>query len=53
MKSLTSLIPLVAGLLIALTYLLVQGMVPDSGRHERTLDDLRAGRVVGRTVLTA
>ncbi|MER8962272.1 two-component system VirA-like sensor kinase [Mesorhizobium sp. M0701] len=41
MKSLRILAPIVACLLIALTYLLVQGTAPDAARHERTLDALR------------
>jgi signal transduction histidine kinase len=41
MKSLRVLAPFVASLLIALTYLLVQGAAPDAARHERTLDALR------------
>lgn len=41
MKSLRILAPIVACLLIALTYLLVQGTAPDAARHEHTLDALR------------
>ncbi|MET3593120.1 signal transduction histidine kinase [Mesorhizobium shonense] len=41
MKSLPILAPVVACLLIVLTYLLVQGAAPDAARHERTLDALR------------
>jgi signal transduction histidine kinase len=41
MKQLNTLFPIVTGLLIALTYLLVQGTAPDATRHERTLDALR------------
>src|SRR6478672_656352 len=41
MRPLSTLILLVAGLLIALTYLLVQGTVPDATQHERTVDALR------------
>jgi signal transduction histidine kinase len=41
MRPLNALVPFVAGLLIALTYLLVQGTAPDAERHERTLDALR------------
>ncbi|WP_352828476.1 DAHL domain-containing protein [Mesorhizobium sp. M0159] len=41
MKSLRILAPIVACMLIALTYLLVQGTAPDAARHERTLDALR------------
>jgi signal transduction histidine kinase len=41
MKSLRILAPVVACLLILLTYLLLQGAAPDAARHERTLDALR------------
>ncbi|MER9879753.1 two-component system VirA-like sensor kinase [Mesorhizobium sp. M0118] len=41
MKSLRILAPIVACLLIVLTYLLVQGTAPYAARHERTLDALR------------
>ena len=41
MRPFSTLIPLVAGLLIALTYLLVQGTAPDATQHERTVDALR------------
>ncbi|TIT00792.1 two-component system VirA-like sensor kinase [Mesorhizobium sp.] len=41
MKSLRVLAPVVACLLIVLTYFLVQGAAPDGARHERTLDALR------------
>ena len=41
MRPFSTLIPLVAGLLIALTYLLIQATAPDATRHERTLDALR------------
>lgn len=34
--------PVVAGLLLVLTYLSVRGAAPDPARHERTLDALRA-----------
>jgi signal transduction histidine kinase len=40
-KSLRTLVPVVAGLLIVLTYLLVQGTAPAAERHERTLDAIR------------
>ena len=35
-------VPVVAALLVALTYLLVQGTAPDPARHDRTLDALRS-----------
>ncbi|WP_086998910.1 two-component system VirA-like sensor kinase [Rhizobium sullae] len=41
MTSLRPLAAIVAGLLIMLTYLLVQGAAPDTQRHERTLDAVR------------
>lgn len=41
MKPLRTLVPVVAGLLIVLTFLLIQGTAPDAARHERTLDALR------------
>lgn len=41
MKSLPILAPVVACLLIVLTFLLMQGAAPDAARHERTLDALR------------
>jgi signal transduction histidine kinase/CheY-like chemotaxis protein len=41
MKSLRALVPVVTGLLLVLTYFLVQGAAPDPVRHERTLDALR------------
>jgi signal transduction histidine kinase len=41
MKSLRILAPIIACLLIVLTYLLVQGAAPDAARHERVLDALR------------
>ncbi|AZN99802.1 two-component system VirA-like sensor kinase [Mesorhizobium sp. M9A.F.Ca.ET.002.03.1.2] len=41
MKSLRILAPVIACLLIVLTYLLVQGAAPDAARHERALDALR------------
>ncbi len=41
MRQFRTLIPFVAGLFIALTYLLVQGTAPDATRHERTVDALR------------
>jgi signal transduction histidine kinase/ActR/RegA family two-component response regulator len=42
MKPLNVLLPLLAGLLVALTYLVVQGAAPDGTQHERTLAALRA-----------
>jgi signal transduction histidine kinase len=36
------LLPIAAGLLLLLTYLLIAGAGPDTTRHERTLDALRA-----------
>jgi len=57
MKSLSLLVPIVASLLIALTYLLVQGTVPDSAEHERVLHALRTvilqDAVLERDVLRA
>ncbi len=41
MKLLRALVPIVSGSLIVLTYLLLQGTIPDAARHERTLDALR------------
>ncbi|TIP30856.1 MAG: response regulator [Mesorhizobium sp.] len=41
MKSLPILAPVVACLLIVLTYLLLQGAALDAARHERTLDAIR------------
>jgi hypothetical protein len=41
MKSLSLLVPIVACLLIVLTYLLVQGTAPDPSHHERVLHALR------------
>jgi signal transduction histidine kinase/CheY-like chemotaxis protein len=37
-----ALAPIAAGLLLVLTWLLIQGASPDAARHERTLDALRA-----------
>jgi hypothetical protein len=37
-----TLVAIAAGLLLLLTYLLVEGTGPDAARHERTLDALRA-----------
>lgn len=42
MKMLRALVPILAGLLIVLTFLLVQATAPDADRHEATLDALRA-----------
>src|SRR5262249_36940430 len=41
MKPLKALLPLIAGLVITLTYLLAQAMVPDANEHERTLEALQ------------
>jgi signal transduction histidine kinase/CheY-like chemotaxis protein len=41
MKPLTVLAPIVAALLVILTYFMVQGLAPDAARHERVLDALR------------
>jgi signal transduction histidine kinase/CheY-like chemotaxis protein len=41
MKSLRFVLPVIAALLIVLTWLLVQGTAPDAARHERTLDAVR------------
>src|SRR3954447_10712932 len=42
MMPLRALVLIAAGLLLFLTYLLIQGASPDAVRHERTLDALRA-----------
>ena len=41
MKPLGILGPVVAGVLVVLTYLLVQGATPETAAHERTLNALR------------
>jgi signal transduction histidine kinase/CheY-like chemotaxis protein len=41
MKRLAPLLPVAAGLLLALTYLAVRGATPDAESHERTIDALR------------
>jgi signal transduction histidine kinase len=41
MRQVRGLVPILAGMLLLLTYLLVQGSTPDAARHESTLDALR------------
>ena len=41
MKARVFLSPVIAGLVLLLTYFLVQGATPDAGLHERTLGALR------------
>jgi signal transduction histidine kinase/ActR/RegA family two-component response regulator len=41
MRALRVLAPVIAGLMLLLTYFLVQGATPDAALHERTLDALR------------
>jgi signal transduction histidine kinase/CheY-like chemotaxis protein len=41
MKAVGKVLPVIAGLLILLTYLLVRGATPDAALHERTLESLR------------
>ena len=59
MTALRLLVPVIAGLMLLLTYFLVQGATPDPALHERTLDafrqlilsdaDLRRGVLAART----
>src|SRR5262245_51952075 len=41
MRALRPLAPVIAGLMLLLTYFLVQGATPDAGVHERTLDAMQ------------
>jgi DAHL domain len=41
MRALRSLAPVIAGLMLLLTYFLVQGATPDAALHERTLDAMQ------------